>query len=438
MTDTLVQFHHIGKDGKPRGVFDQRIYEYLKELYNPITIEGEPYIYTGGVYRPDRRGTFLKTEIKKLIMPSYVRSDTINRVYRLFAMDNDIVITGDMLNNHPKEWVNFQNGFFDPIAGEMKPHSASYYTINQIPREYNPAAKPTGEVTEKWLQYFAPEPEDREMLLQYCGYCFTTDTRQQLFMIVVGRGGTGKSTLINLMQHCIGDDNFSSMSMQQLTGRFNSQQLVGNLANLSSDNEIEAMEDVTKIKKITGEDSMEVEKKGVDPYKVRPYAKLMFSANELSRILNEKTDGYYRRLRIFQVDDKPESVDLDLLEKLKGESDYFIHLCMDALGRLYRSGNKVVNSPRSVAAIQELWDSSDSVQRFINTCCDIVPSNQQTYRPWTSQLFAKYESWAEYEGVKALTRTRFYQSIALKGYRKSKYNGHEYFVGLQLKDEYKL
>ena len=43
------------------------------------------------------------------------------------------------------------------------------------------------------------------MFWQYLGYCMTADTRFQKFLMVKGKGGTGKSIAISFIQtsHCL-------------------------------------------------------------------------------------------------------------------------------------------------------------------------------------------------------------------------------------------
>ncbi len=67
------------------------------------------------------------------------------------------------------------------------------------------------------------------------------------------------------------------------------------------------------------------------------YAKLAFSTNEMPQNLENKSDAFYRRLLILDMNRvvKSGEKDLHLKEKVQAESDYAIHMAMIALKNLY-------------------------------------------------------------------------------------------------------
>ena len=82
----------------------------------------------------------------------------------------------------------------------------------------------------------ALSPGAKEMFLEYAGYCMTTDTRQQKFLMFTGEGGTGKSVFINLVAHAIGYANISSIDLKSLAdNRFSSFNLFQKLLNVCAD-----------------------------------------------------------------------------------------------------------------------------------------------------------------------------------------------------------
>lgn len=56
----------------------------------------------------------------------------------------------------------------------------------------------------KYLDSSIPDKTDQQMFWQYLGYCMTTDTRFQKFLMIKGKGGTGKSIAISFIQHVVG------------------------------------------------------------------------------------------------------------------------------------------------------------------------------------------------------------------------------------------
>lgn len=76
----------------------------------------------------------------------------------------------------------------------------------------------------------------------------TTDTHFQKFLMIKGKGGTGKSVAISLIQHVIGIENCSSIPLQDLNKRFYATGLFGKQLNACADIPCTAMQSVDIIK----------------------------------------------------------------------------------------------------------------------------------------------------------------------------------------------
>ena len=422
----LDQFHHINEmTGKVTGVYDYAILQYLKEKEDLFVLGQIPFIYENGVHRPNISGAKLKTMIRGLIYPEFIKSTTIKRIYDLFISDDDLQVKMEDLNRYPVRWINFRNGFYDPVTKKMIPHDPKYRAINQIPHSFDPFRGVMGAVFPEWLDSVTGSPEDLEMLLQFSGLCLTRDTRQQKFMILLGDGGTGKSTVIRVIDLMIGADNISNISLNQLTQRFSAFGLMGKLLNSCADLEIDALSDVSTLKKCLGEDTLSAEAKGKDAISFKSYAKLIFSTNELPIVKAEKTNGFYRRLLILTMNRVPEKKDPYFFDKLSDEIDDFIYMSVKALERLYENG-EITESPGSVEAVKRLRCDSDTVEAFLTE--KIVRSPD--YKIKKADLYRDYEAYCQDMERQSLTKQNFYRSMKVKGYGEIKTNGTEYFKGI--------
>lgn len=171
-------------------------------------------------------------------------------------------------NNQPSHWISFQNGYFDVVEWKMMAHDAKYLIINQIPFSFHPEQEETilagGQIIRKYLDSSIPDKIDQETFCQYLGYCMITDTGFQKFLMIKGKGGTGKSVVISFAQHLISMENCSSMSLQNLNERFYPTGLFRKLVNACADIPSTAMERVDVIKKAVGKDMLLYEKKEQD------------------------------------------------------------------------------------------------------------------------------------------------------------------------------
>ena len=87
----------------------------------------------------------------------------------------------------------------------------------------------------------------------------------------------------------------TSGGMEELEQRFKTADIVGKLANIGDDISNGYIAENSKFKKLVTGEPLMVERKGVDPFKIRNYGKLIFSANEVPRV-NDLSDGLARRL----------------------------------------------------------------------------------------------------------------------------------------------
>ena len=424
---TLDRFHLFNDNGKITGVFDYEIFKYLKSENNIFILGGTPYLYTDGVFISDESGARLKTMIRDLIYPHFVKSTTIKRVYDLFISAAELQATFEDVNKYPPYWINFKNGFFDCKHGRMIPHGPEYRAINQIPHEYNPDVKPEGRAVEAWLHFICEQPDDREMLLQFMGLTLTRDVSQQKFLVLVGEGGSGKSTLIRLTEAMVGSQNVSNISLGELQQRFASFGLMGKLLNSCADLEISALEDTSTLKKCLGEDTLRGEQKGRDAISFKSYARLIFSTNELPLVISEKTNGFYRRLLVLPMNKVPEKKNADFFSELAAEIDYLIVLSVEALGRMYKTG-VIAESRASVVAVNQLRCDSDTVQAYITECCSLGDD----FRADRVTMYRKYGKYCEENDRISLKKTTFFKSVRSKGFEEFKSNGEWFFKGISL------
>ena len=313
----------------------------------------------------------------------------------------------------------------------MIPHNPKYRAVNQIPHDYDPEEPLRGSIVQEWLESICDTAEDVEMLCEFAGLCMTRDTRQQKFLVLVGEGGTGKSTVIRMINKMVGPENISNVSLNQLTQRFAAFGLMGKLLNSCADLEIDALSDVSTLKKVLGEDSISAEAKGKDAVSFVSFAKLIFSTNELPIVKAERTNGFYRRLMILTMDKVPEKADPDFFDVLAADIDDFIHVSVAALERMYQRGT-IAESPGSVEAVNRLRCDSDTVEAFLTEKTEQVPGG----RIKKADLYSQYENFCQDMGRQSLTKQNFYRSMKAKGFGEIRTNGTDYFKGIDYKKNF--
>lgn len=417
---------------KCTGVFDYQIFSYLKKTRSIFVMGKVPYIYKDGVYRADLSGAILKSMIRELILPAFVRSNVEKRIFELFLTDSDLEVVQEETNLYPLQWVNFKNSFYDPVNEKLVPHHPKYRATNQIPHIFDPEEElleDGKQFIDSWLKFSIPDPSDRQMFLEYAGYCMTRDTGQQKFLFIKGIGGTGKSTAAGLIEKMIGAENTSHVSLHDLGVRFATYGIVDKLLNSCGDLEATDLYDPGKIKMLTGEDPMRVEAKGKDSFSYKSCAKLLYLCNQIPLVKNELSNGFYRRLLILTMNQRPDEIDPGLPKKLEGHISYFIYKCVEALSWMYGEGHLTV-SENSKKEVLQVRRDSDTVQAFL----DAMVQSEKESRIKKTELYLAYEKYCLEEDRAALTKKNFYKSMAVKGYATKVHHGYDCYFGLEILD----
>lgn len=423
----LMQFHLVGDNGRITGVFDYAIFEHIKAHYN-IFICGNPYVYENGVYISDHQGTKVKKIIREYLYPQYRKSRIINQIYCLILEADELQKDFSTLNQYPKSYINFLDCMLDVETMKEIPHNPDFFSINQIPHKWQDVKRVAeGKEIEKFFNFIFPSADDREMFLEYGGLCLTTDTRQQRFLTLCGIGGTGKSVLIRLLEAAAGAKNISNVALQDLNKRFSTSLLVGKILNSCADLSMEALEDSSVIKRLSGEDLIMAEKKGQNAFMFKNYSKLVFSTNSLPIVTTERTNGFFRRLLVIKIDKVPENPDMELADRLIDEITYFIKLAVEALHEMYQRGIITI-SENSKKAVLQMRKDSDVVEAWISERCTIE-AGLKVDRGIAFEDFKKY---CESEERQPLTRNGFFGALRKKSFAEAKLQGYWYFKGISI------
>ena len=118
----LSHFHLFDAKGNVKGVRDMEIVDYLVENVQFFVVGITPYYYEHGVFLEDHDGVRMKYRIQKLIYRDQAQSGVIKRIYNLLITHPKVHREAYELNKQPVRWINFKNGYYDPVTGEMLEH----------------------------------------------------------------------------------------------------------------------------------------------------------------------------------------------------------------------------------------------------------------------------------------------------------------------------
>ena len=139
------------------------------------------------------------------------------------------------------------------------------YCNNRLTVVYNPNAPEP----KRWMQFLSEllQPEDIPTLQEFLGYCLLPTTKGQKMLMLIGKGGEGKSRIGLVMRSLLGDS-MNTTSIQKVeSNRFSRADLENKLLMVDDDMDMSALPKTNYIKSIvTSECKMDMERKGVQSY----------------------------------------------------------------------------------------------------------------------------------------------------------------------------
>lgn len=150
----------------------------------------------------------------------------------------------------------------------------------------------------------------------------------------------------------------------------------------------------------------------------------MFSANELPLNLDDKTNAYYRRLLVLDMNHviSEKEKDSQLKEKMYQEADYGIHMALRALKKLYEEQH-FVESNHSKECIENLYRSADSVKAFT----DDMLCHKKNEKMKRSDVYKMYADYCEENGRTPHGKSQFWKYMGDKGYIIKRYSDGVYY-----------
>lgn len=312
----------------------------------------------------------------------------------------------DVFNRNPY-LVNVRNGLLDIRDMSFKEHTPSYLSTVQLNVEYNPHAHCPQ------FEKFLNEVLDCRLIplvQEILGYLLTTNTSAQKSFVLLGPARTGKSTLLWVVEYLLlGKKNVSNIPWQEIGDKFKTAELLGKLANVFSDLPSKSIDDTGIFKVVTGEDYLMAEKKNKNPFKFRPFARLVFSCNELPKNYVDRTEGFYRRLIIVpfnrQIDKN--KIDKALKYKFQREKEGILNWALEGLRRLYENNFEFSENELTDEVKKEYKRENNNVISFVEECCEI----DSLFSCSRIEIYESYKEFCGEAGLKALSHIKFNKEL---------------------------
>lgn len=281
-------------------------------------------------------------------------------------------------------YVCVKNGVLNLDTHDLEEHDPKFNFTTHLPVEYDPDAVP--ERTLRFLRDITRRREDIMTLLEMVGHTLLPSYDPQKILVLFGEGSNGKSTWLEVVRKFLNGPegetrNAQSLTMQQITdNRFGASNLIGAWANIGEDLPQKKIQDLGRLKDLTGDNEASVEPKGEDIINFKNRATMMFAANR-PPVLPERTTAVKRRLVPVHLPYEyvPEPNPDDGLQKRQSSEDLvgqmtteeelsgLLNLALDGLERLDDQDD--VSLPEEQDARLELYERySDHIKAFRVDC----------------------------------------------------------------------
>ena len=282
---------------------------------------------------------------------------------------------------------------------------------SRLPVGYNPDA-PAPVI---WLNFLDGllYAEDIPTLQEFIGYCLIPSTKGQKMLMLIGKGGEGKSR-IGVVMNTIFGLNMNTTSIQKVeTNRFARADLEGKLLMVDDDLDMNALTKTNYVKSIvTAELRMDLERKKEQSYQGLLYVRFLCFGNGVLTALHDRSDGFFRRQIILTTKDKPVDRfdDPFLAEKLIAEKEGIFLWMLEGLRRLIANHYHFTISQRAK-------DNITSAVRDANNILDFLDSEgyvafKADYEASTKNLYAAYKRWCEDNAENPLSPKSFANQLS--------------------------
>ena len=264
-----------------------------------------------------------------------------------------------------QDLVHVANGTLDLDKGFTE---EKFFCQNRLPVNFNMTA-PNPDYFLDYI-YDLLEEDDIPTLQEYLGYCLIPCTRGQKMMIILGNGGEGKSRL-GLILHKLMGEGVTMNSIQKIeTNKFARADLEGRLVMIDDDMEMTAMPKTSVLKTlVTAESTVDLEKKGVQSYQGRLYARFLCFGNGELTSSNDQSFGFYRRQLVLYTKAPPADRRNDpfLVEKMVPELEGILLWCLAGLVRLRKNNFQFTISQKAKENIHSVQMNVNTVEAFMNS-----------------------------------------------------------------------
>lgn len=263
--------------------------------------------YQLGIYQDcgENEGIYVTTEdlfIKVIKKYNFnISVSGIRQVMELLRYTAPVVAVRKYRNLIP---VN--NGIFDYDTKKLLPFSPDYVFVSKCKVNFNAAATNvvihndddgTDWDVDSWVHELTDDPQVEQLIWQIIGAVIRPNVRwDKVIMPYSTKGNNGKGTLCRLLRNLCGEENYTSIAINDMSKNFRLSPLLHVSAVIVDENNVTGyLDDASTFKALITGDQVQIEEKYKAPVDFRFSGLMVQCVNFLPRV-NDKTSSFYRRI----------------------------------------------------------------------------------------------------------------------------------------------
>lgn len=351
----------------------------ISEHLSYKTVDGSYYWYCNGYYKHMDKNA-VKAKISAYIPDTLTNDNLLNNVYNLMLADSDHMANEKGFNTNEK-YINFKNGLYNIDTKALEPHNADILYTRQVNTEYIEGSTITEYHTfTKFIRDLCKSADGGidwqayKALQEVAGLAISNiyghKTKKAVFLYSPV-GNTGKSQFLGLLGHLIGQENITSIPLQNMNedkGRFAFANAGLVRLIMNGDQSKADIKDSSIFKSVTGGDVIKVEAKGKDIKALVFKGLVIIACNDLPYIADDKGEHIYRRMYIVPCTHTIEEKERDpnILDKMIQELPAIVNWAIEGLHRLKANNYNFTEIAAGNQYIEDYRKNSDTVFGFLS------------------------------------------------------------------------
>lgn len=300
------------------------------------------------------------------------------------------------------------NGYLDLLNFKLvEPNPEDYNTV-RVDIPFNPQCQ-YSELIDDFMKFISNgDPEVMKQLYEIAGYCLVRKNNFHKFFILVGGGGTGKSTYCNILRRMFKPKYVTKVALSQFDQDYYLSMLIDSMINIDDDASNEKiLKDAGRFKSAVAGMPITVRPIYSEPIDLECRATIIVCSNSMPRIQDD-SEGLYRRMLLVELNNRIKNPDRDFEKKITDlDMEYFFYKAAEAIHHVLK------RSEFTMEESEEMLKQKFKVQQSsINKWCQLECITVETLiGQGLKVVYKDYRMWCEECGYSPFNYGNFVEAM---------------------------